>query len=121
MLAYQLAVFLQIEKKEVDKSYENYINICKRNPLCYRRDNFVQRMIVKSHINVTKTGNEQPSNCPLIIEGIIPQQQIDLCTGQCSNLTLIDTPSYTGPVPVTGEFSSLLARYLQQTMNCGHA
>ena len=99
---------MQIEKKDVDKSYENYVNICKRNPLYCGRDNFVQKMIVKSHIQVIKTSNAQPSNCPLVIEGIIPHQQIDLCTGHCSNLTPIDPHSNTGPVLVAGEFSGLL-------------
>ena len=107
-LTYKLTVLLQIEKEEVDKRYENYVKICRRNPLCYTLDKFAQLMIVKSRIHVAKTSNEQPSNCPLIIEGIIPQQQIDLCTGHHSNLTQIDPHSNNGPVPVTGELSSLL-------------
>ena len=69
-------------------------------------------MVRKSRIYVTRNG--QPSNCPVIIEGIIPQQQIDLCTGQCTNLPLFNTvdsrstpPNNPGPVPAIGE--SLLA------------
>ena len=109
ILAYKLTILLQIEKKDVDKIYENHVNRCKRNPLLScKRDDFVQRIIVKSHICVTKTSNEQPSICPLIIEGIIPRQQIDLCTGDCCDLTLIEPHSNNGPVPASGKLSSLL-------------
>ena len=108
ILTYKLTILLQIEKKDVDKIHENHVNRCERNPLSCRRNDFVQTIIVKSRIRVTKTSNEQPSNCPLIIEGIIPQQQIDLCTGCCSNLTLIEPHSNNGPVQASGKLSSLL-------------
>ena len=66
-------------------------------------------MVRKSRIYVTSNG--QPSYCPVIIEGIVPQQQTDLCTGYCTNLTLFNTvdsrstpPDNPGPVPAIGEF-----------------
>ena len=62
-------------------------------------------MVRKSHIHVTKTGSLQTSSCPLIIEGIIPQQQVDLCTGHCTNLTLVHIDSNNGLVPAAGELS----------------
>ena len=70
-------------------------------------------MVQKSHIYVTKMGSTQPSNCQLTIKGIEPQQQVDLCTDRCTNLTLIDTVdsqstphSNTRPAQGTsGEFS----------------
>ena len=79
--------------------------MCGKHPLSNRRDSFVCTTVRKSHINVTKASNSQTSSCLLIIKGINPQQQIDLCTDYCENLTLIDTHSNTGPVPATGEFS----------------
>ena len=109
ILTYKFTVLLQIEKEEVDKTFETYVNICIRNPLHYSsRDDLLQRIIVKSHICVTKTSNEQLSNCLLITKGITPQQQIDLCTGYCYNLTLIKPHGNNGPVPASGKFSSLL-------------
>ena len=60
----------------------------------------------KSDIRVIKTSDTPSSNCQLIIRGIEPQQEVDLCTDYCANLTLIDTidsPSTTnvntGPLP----------------------
>ena len=65
-------------------------------------------MVQKSVIHVTKSiASETPSsNCQLIIRGIEPHQQVDLCTDHRTNLTLIgtiDSQSTTdvnpGPVP----------------------
>ena len=79
--------------------------MCGKYPLSNRRDDFVRKMVRKSHITVTKTSNAQTSSCPLIIKGINPRQQIDLCTDYYENLTLIDPHGTTGPVPATGKFS----------------
>ena len=87
------------------QKFEEHVKICGKHPLSNRCDSFVCTMVWKSHINVTKTSNLQTSNCLLIIKGINPQQQTDLCTDYCENLTLIDTHSNTEPVPATGEFS----------------
>lgn len=75
-------------------------------------------MVRKSRIHVTSEG--QPSNCPMIIEGIIPQQQIDLCTGDCTNLALFNTvdisipPDNPGPVPAIGKF------FISYLASCAH-
>ena len=72
----------------------------------------MRNLILKSQIHVIKTDNAKPSSCPLIINGINPQQQIDLFTGHFTNFTLIDNDSCGGPVPATGEFSSLVTTYV---------
>ena len=48
-------------------------------------------MVHKSRIDVVNLTSTQPSNCQLIIKGIEPQQQVNLCTGHYTNLSLIDT------------------------------
>ena len=59
-------------------------------------------MVQKSRVDVMNLSDAQPSNCQLIIKGIKPQQEVDLCTGHCTNLTLTKPlstqPSNTGPV-----------------------
>ena len=79
------------------------------DPYCNRDDDFLHEMVRKSRIHVKRDG--QPSCCPMIIEGIVPQQQIDLCTSDCTNLALFNTvdsrstpPDNPGPVPAIGEF-----------------
>ena len=70
-------------------------------------------MVCKSCIDVSNLSGMPPSNCQLIIKGIKPQQQVNLCTGHCTNLAMIDTvdpqstqPTNTEPVSVgPGEFS----------------
>ena len=64
------------------------------------------RFIRKSDIKVMKTSDTPTFNCQLIIRGIEPHQQVDLCTDRCTNLTLIDTVDSrsttnvnVGPVP----------------------
>lgn len=76
-------------------------------------------MVRKSRIHVTSDG--QPSSCPLIIKGIIPQQQIDLCTGDSTTLTFFNTvdsrstsPNNPGPIRATGEF------YISYLASCAH-
>ena len=66
----------------------------------------MRTIVPKSFIHVAKTGNTL-SNCQLMISGIEPHQQIDLCTSGHTNLTLVDTidskstaKNNTGPVPV---------------------
>ena len=84
------------------------------NPFCTRRENFVRAMVHKSRIYVANLTDTQPSNCQLIVKGTKPQQQVDLCTDHCTNLSLIDTvnpqsaqPSNAGPVSAgPGEFST---------------
>ena len=75
-------------------------------PHSSRRADILYKTIRKSDITVTKTSGTPSSNCQLIIRGIEPYQQVDLCTDHCTNLTLIDTidsQSTTnvnaGPVP----------------------
>ena len=48
-------------------------------------------IVQKSVIEVKKTGDTPSSDCPLIIEGIKPPHQVDLCKKCCTNLTLVDT------------------------------
>ena len=65
-------------------------------------------MILKSYITVTKAEyfNDTLPNCQLIIKGIVPPLQVDLCTDQYDNLTILGTIEShskivnTGPVPV---------------------
>ena len=94
--------------------------MCGKHPLYDRSDDFVCKMVVrKSHICVVKARKKQPSSCPLIIKGIKSQQQIDLCTGDCStNLKLIEPPSDNGPVQTTGKVSSYLFSYLVKSKFC---
>ena len=68
-------------------------------------------MARKLRIILNVTNNGQSSSCPLIIEGIIPKQKIDLCSGRYTNLMLLNTvdsrstpPNNPGPVPAVGEF-----------------
>ena len=65
----------------------------------------VQKSVI--HVRKAITSDTPSSNCPLIIRGIEPHQQVDLCTDHCTNLTLIDTVDSqsttnvnAGPVPV---------------------
>ena len=71
------------------------------------RTDVLYSIVRKSDIRVLKTSGTSSSNCPLIIKGIKPHQQVDLCTNCCTNLTLVDTIDSrsttnvnTGPVPV---------------------
>ena len=77
-------------------------------------------IVQKSVIRVKKTiASDIPSsNCQLIIRGIEPYQQVDLCTDHYINLTLIgtiDSRSITninaGPVPVSAS-SEYIASYI---------
>ena len=72
------------------------------------RADVLYSIVQKSLIRVIKkiASDTPSSNCQLIISGIKPHQQIDLCTDHCTNLTLIgtvDSQSTTnvnaGPVP----------------------
>ena len=79
--------------------------MCRKYPNSSRRTDVLYRIMRKSDIHVIKTSGTPSSNCPLMIRGIKPHQQVDLCTNCCINLTLIDTidsPSTTninsGPV-----------------------
>ena len=77
----------------------------------------------KSDIQVIKTSNTPSSNCQLIIRGIEPQEEVDLCTNYCANLTLvdsIDSPSTTnvnaGPlpsVPTSSEYKLHMYMYIR--------
>ena len=86
------------------------------HPFCTWHETFVRTMVHKSRIDVTNLTDTQPSNCQLIVKGIEPQQQVDLCTAaDCyPNLTLIDNPQSTPVLPGPGEFS-----ITQQAINCG--
>ena len=75
-------------------------------PKSSRCADVLYKTIRKSNITVTKTSGAPSSNCPLIIRGIDPHQQVDLCTDHCTNLTLIETVDSqsttninAGPVP----------------------
>ena len=64
-------------------------------------------MVPKSLVTVSKAKylGDVPSDCQLIVKGIRPSPQFDLCTGVYHNLTFLDTiPSQCnvndGPVPV---------------------
>ena len=69
------------------------------HPLCDRRENFVLTIVPKLRIDVANLSDTQSSKCQLMIKGIDPQQQIELCEDQYTNLTLIDTvdPHSTRP------------------------
>ena len=78
--------------------------MCSKHPLSDRSTDVLRTIVRKSVIHVKKTSGTPSSNCQLIVKGIKPHQQVDLCTC-CTNLTLIDTidsPSTTnvnaGPV-----------------------
>ena len=70
----------------------------------------------KSVICVTNTSDTLPSSCPLIIKGIKPHQQIDLCTGHCTNLELIDNADSPSTVVVTGPIPNAFSEWLAN--NC---
>ena len=81
--------------------------MCRKYAYSFRRTDVLYSIVRKSDIRVLKTSDTLSSNCPLIIKGIKPHQQIDLCTNCCTNLTLFDTIDSrsttnvnTGPVPV---------------------
>ena len=82
---------------DINKKYEDYVEKCRIHPLCTRHETFVRAMVHKSRIDVINLTDTQPSNCQLIVKGIEPQQQVDLCTGHYTNLTLIDNPQSTQP------------------------
>ena len=80
----------------------------RKNPYTCIHTDFLYRTVQKSVIHVIKTfaSNTPSSNCRLIIRGIEPHQQVDLCTDHCINLTLIETVDSqstthvnAGPVP----------------------
>ena len=81
-------------------------------PFSSRSTDVLYDIVQKSVIKVRKTGGTPSSDCPLIIKGIKPRQQVDLCTNCCTNLTFdgtIDSQSTTnvnaGPVPsVSSEY-----------------
>ena len=64
----------------------------RKNPYTCTKTNVLYRTVQKSVIHVIKTiASDIPSsNCQLIIRGIEPHQEVDLCTNY-TNLTLIDT------------------------------
>ena len=78
------------------------------NPLCTEHHNVLRAMVRKSIIRIAKTGSSAPSSkCQLIIKGIKPHQQVDLCKSCCTNFTKVDSIDSrfiaavnTGPVPV---------------------
>ena len=82
------------------------------HPLYTQRENFVRTVVHKLRIDVANLSDRQPSKCQLMIKGIDPQQQVDLCEDHYTNLTLIDTvgphstqPNNTEPVlSVPGKF-----------------
>ena len=98
---------------DINKKYEDYVKKCRMHPFCTWHETFVRTMVHKSRIDVTNLTDTQPSKCQLIVKGTKPQQQVDLCTDRCTNLSLIDTvnpqsaqPSHAGPVSAgPGEFS----------------
>ena len=99
---------MQIKREEVNKKFVDNIYQYIENPLCTEHHNIIRTMIRKSIIRVTKTGSTPPSNCQLIIKGIKPHQQVDLCKSCCINLTKVDAidsqsiPAVnSGPVSVT--------------------
>ena len=65
--------------------------MCVKYPHSSKHTDVIYKIIRKSDIKVTKTSGTPSSNCQLIIRGIEPHQQVDLCTNNCTNLTLIDT------------------------------
>ena len=80
--------------------------MCAKYPHSSKRTDVLYKTIRKSKIDVTKRSDTPSSNCQLMIRGIEPHQQVDLCTNDCTNLTLIgtvDSQSTTninaGPVP----------------------
>ena len=80
--------------------------MCTKYSYSSRSTDILYSIVRKSVIEVRKTGGTPSSNCPLIIKGIKPHQQVDLCTDCCTNLKFdgtIDSQSTTnvnaGPVP----------------------
>ena len=92
--------------------------MCVKYPHSTRRADVLYKTIRKSDIKVTKTSGTPSSNCPLTIRGIDPHQQVDLCTDNYTNLTLIDTIGSqstinvnAGPVPSISTSSELASNY----------
>ena len=50
-------------------------------------------MILKSRITVSKVDyvNNTSPDCQLIVKGIVPSLEVDLCTDQYDNLTILGT------------------------------
>ena len=65
--------------------------MCTKYPYSSKHTDVLYKTIRKSDIKVTKTSGTPSSNCQLIIRGIEPHQQVDLCTNHHTNLTLIGT------------------------------
>ena len=65
--------------------------MCGKYPLRINYDNIIIAAVRKSIIRVTKTTDAPLPNCQLMIKGIKPHQQVDLCESCFTNLTLIDT------------------------------
>ena len=91
---------------------DNYANKCIHYPVSARNDLFLYKFVPKSYISVTKASDPSSSSsdsCQLIIKGIKPHQQVDLCTSHSHpNLNLVDTIYLestavvnTGPVQVS--------------------
>ena len=102
---YVLINISQIKKKGVDRKYIEYDKA--KDP--YYVEYNLLTMILKSYISINKTdyANDTSPNCHLLVNGIVPPLQVDLCTDHHDNLTFIDHESQStnkraGPVEKFG-------------------
>ena len=76
----------------------------KKDP--YYKENKLLTMILKSYITTARDVNDKSENCQLVVKGIIPPLQVDLCGNCYDGLTILDTTeshssnNKTGPVKV---------------------
>ena len=107
----------QIKKKDVNKEFQEYDK--KKDP--YYIDYKLLTMISKSHITVTKS--DYARNCQLLVKGIKPPLQVDLCIEHHNNLTIdgiIESRSSNrkgGPVEVLGS-GMYVAMYIAGNVVC---
>ena len=91
---------MQIKKEDVDRVYAESDDMIRKNPLSITRKDVLHGIVLKSVIRVINTSGILPSNCQLIIKGINPLQQVDLCRN-CTLVGFVESPSTTaGPVAV---------------------
>ena len=95
----------------------------KKYPVSSRDTDFLYNLVQKSIIQVIKTiaSGTPLSNCQLIIRGIEPHQQVDLCTHRFTNLTFnetVDSQSNVnaGPVPVSTSSEYVCIIYVYPTI-----
>ena len=83
---------MQIKKKDVDKMFSNFYNKERLFHAQYKLSLAIQKCMVRvskaTHLSST------PPNYQLIVKGITPPLQVDLCASYYDNVDLVSTNTF---------------------------